>query len=245
MKPYLIAFAILFCSQVALFAPSRPGERDELGRVQILSEIITKEHSYTLFVAEDFEGENLWKINRGISFLNRTEFISKTPESEAFKLESKLYKDITQRDSRNSLMVQSYFEIPSKETLEIRPNKNIRLPPGIPVRIFVWIFSNDYNMDLSLILSQNRSKDIYLELGEIKFEGWRRIEKKIVLPDRNIRLNLSMQFPFEIKGIKIKPSPFQKRGSFFIYFDQMAVILEKRNTTYSGSEIKDNWGLEY
>jgi len=226
-------------------APAKVKESDLVGKIQILGEILKNKDVYEIFLADDFEGSRPWKIYRGISFLNKTEFTAKTPDSEAFSLEHKIYSGLYKNENRNSLLLHSYFENPGKQNLDLRPQERIRLPPGVPIRFFIWVFSNDYNMNLKLVISQEKSKDLYFDIGNLKFEGWRRLEAKINIPPRNIKLHLSLQVPLEVKGLRIEPSPFQKKGIFFVYFDQMGFLLEKRKSIYPGSEVKDNWGFDY
>ncbi len=128
-----------------------------MGKIRILEGALKNKDDYELFLGEDFEGKRPWKIYRGISFINKTEFISKTPESEAFSLEQKIYFDLFKNEARNSLMLHSYIENPGKHNLDIRPAEKIRLPPGVPIRFFIWVFSNDYNMNIKLVISQEKS----------------------------------------------------------------------------------------
>ncbi|MBE7410772.1 MAG: flagellar assembly protein FlaA [Leptospiraceae bacterium] len=240
-----VFFLNLLLNTFSLPAPARQKEKDLNGNIKILEETIKNKETYEIFLADDFEGSRPWQIYRGISFLNKTEFISKVPDLEAFLLEQKIYSKIYKNNVRNSLMIHSFLENPGKQNLDIRPQETIRLPPGVPIRFFLWVFSNDYNMSLKLIISQKKSKDLYYDIGSLKYEGWRRLETAIDIPPKNIKLHLSLQVPLEIKGLRIEPSPFQKRGVFYIYVDQMGFLLEKQKTIYPGSEVKDNWSFEY
>ena len=73
-----------------LASAPRKQDEDELGRVELLDRVLKERSTYKLFLIDSFENQNPWKIYRGNSFLNQTEFIAKTPESSAFLAESNL-----------------------------------------------------------------------------------------------------------------------------------------------------------
>lgn len=95
-------------------------------------------------------------------------------------------------------------------------------------------------MDLQIILKQQLT-EIPVKLGSLKFEGWKRLEATIVVPPQNRWKHERKATPFEIKGFVITCEAFQKKGAFFIYLDQMAILLDRSFATYPGSEIIDNW----
>ncbi|WCL48154.1 flagellar filament outer layer protein FlaA [Leptospira sp. GIMC2001] len=241
-----ISRALIFFLITAIFFPfhSAPTkiDRDELGRVELLEKIVQSRASYQLFLIDSFERQNPWEIFRGNSFLNHTEFISKKPENEAYTKESAFFKNLFPLTNKYSFMIHSYVEQPGIDKVEIRPKSAIYFPLGIPIRLIFWVYSENVDMTAKLILEQKKSSDIYLDLGSLKFEGWRRLEVKLNIPPKNLRLIQSLQIPLQLKGIRLSSSPFQQKGPFFIYLDQMTLLLETSVVTYPGSEVKDNWG---
>lgn len=199
--------------------------------------------NYQVFNLEDFEPGRKWEIYRGDSFLNQSSYISKTPEGKAWEKEKEVLGNYFSQNRKTSFMVHSYTEIPGRDKIEIRPPEPIYLPAkGIPIRLFFWAYSDNLDMTAKLILGQEKSKDVFIDLGSLKFQGWRRIEVKIAIPPKNIRLIQSLQIPMKLKGIRFQSSPFQKKGAYFFYLDQMSVLLDTSGAFYPGSEIKDNWG---
>lgn len=238
----LLQIFLVLATFFPMVSAPRIQEADELGRVELLERVLSERSTYQLFLIDAFENENPWKIFRGNSFLNQSEFISKIPSSDAFNLEYNIINKTQISQKNRSFMIHSHIEQPGIDKLEIRPQAPIYLPSGIPIRIQFWAYSENVNMSAKLILEQKKSQDLYLELGNFKFEGWKRMEARLEIPEKNIRLVQSLQIPLKVKGIRFYSNPFQTKGAFFIYLDQMTVLLETSTAIYSGSEIKDNWG---
>ncbi|TGK43612.1 flagellar filament outer layer protein FlaA [Leptospira andrefontaineae] len=239
---------LLFCFCLSLWilpkptwAPPVKRDQDEASKVLQLEKVLVDWKHYNLFLVDSFEGERPWEVYRGVSFLNRIDYVSQVPDSQAFLKERELYKASPKEEYR-SMMVQTFFENPKHEHLEIRPKEPIRLPIGIPTRVFFWAYSNNHNVVLELVFHQKKSKEIVLELGDLKFDGWKRIETQIAVPAKNIRLNQSLRFPLELVSIRIKPNPFQPKGEFYFYMDRLGILIDSREESYPGAEVKDNWG---
>jgi hypothetical protein len=242
--PFSIGLQIFLIS-ASFFPPhSAPWnqDRDELGQVKILERILEDKKTYQIFLIDDFDSQRPWKIFRGDAFLNNTAFISKIPAGPAWEREKKVLSPWLSQGKEYSFMIHSFIEIPGKEKVEIRPQEPITFPDGVPVRLFFWAYAENVSMSAKLILKQEKSKDLMIDIGDFGFEGWRRIEIPIRIPARNVRLIQSLQIPFQLKGIRISSRPHQKKGPFFIYIDQMSVLLDTSQAKYPGSEIKDNWG---
>ena len=233
---------LILASLFPLSSAPRKQDADELGRVELLERVLKERSTYKLFLIDSFENQNPWKIYRGNSFLNQTEYIAKTPESAAFVEESNLLLTNQNLETKKSFMIHSFIELPGIDKVEIRPEAPIFLPDGIPIRLQFWAYSENVYMTMKLILEQKKSSDLIMEIGNLKFDGWKRVEAKLQIPSKNIRLVQSLQIPLKIKAIRFNSAPHQQKGPFFVYLDQMTVLLETSTAIYSGSEIKDNWG---
>ncbi|WP_420812804.1 flagellar filament outer layer protein FlaA [Leptospira kmetyi] len=220
-------------------------DEDEISRVLILEKILSDWKQYNLFLVDSFDGERPWEIYRGVSFLNEIRFNALVPENSAFQKERESYPTLSPANDYRSMMIQTFFENPKHAHIVIRPKEKIRLPIGTPTRIFFWMNASSQNARLELILHQHKSKEIVLDLGDLSFDGWKRIEKKLEIPDRNVRLNRSLRYPFEIAEIRLIPGPFQKKGEFVFYLDRMGILVDTRDEAYPGAEIKDNWGTGF
>lgn len=235
IKTRLIVFLFLL-----ILFKINASDSDDLEKVKSIEAVVNKGSRYKLYPAELFDGEMPWRIARGSSFLDTTSFISKTPTTEAYKLESKLY--YKEESKTKSMQVYSNIEIPGRDKFFIKPEVSRSLPAGTPSRIFLWVYSNNYAINLKVILSQKKSPDVIIDFGQLKFNGWRRLDAKVNIYKPQERLNLDRFSQFEVKGILLESSSFQSKGSFYLFIDQMGILIEKPET-YPGSEVPDGWEL--
>lgn len=239
----LFLFSSFILLSLEVSSAPRVREDDIIGRIQILEKAIAAHPSFLLQEIDSFEGEIPWKIFRGDSFLNSTEFVAETPKlQKGFSEEWDYYSKTFSLSNRTSLMIHSHFEGGPPFQAEIKPHSKILIRRGRPMRIFFWVYSQNINMSLRLVLSQRGNVDQRIDLGELNFLGWKRIEKQIVLNDRTFKILESKQTPISVKALELKGGPYLKPGAFFLYIDQMFVLLETSVLNYSGSEISDTWG---
>lgn len=238
---FFLGFLLSFASLLSL---PRPQDPDELGRVQILKSALAMDTHYLLYLVEDFEGERAWDFYRVDSFLAETQFAASVSKSDAFLEESKLLKESGYPNLQNqtSFLVQSYVENPRLDHWEIRPKEPVLLPLGMPIQGILWVYSEGHHINLSMGLSQKKSKDLYFDLGTLNFVGWRRLEFKITLPKENTRLIQSMSFPISFASFRLKSLASQKKGEFHLYFDNLCFVIDKRTFSYPGAEVNDTWG---
>ncbi|MCG6148541.1 flagellar filament outer layer protein FlaA [Leptospira levettii] len=238
---FFLGFLLSFASLLSL---PRPHDPDELGRVQILKSALAMDTHYLLYLVEDFEGERPWDFYRVDSFLAETQFAASVSKSDAFLEESKLLKESGYPNLQNqtSFLLQSYVENPRLDHWEIRPKEPVLLPLGMPIQGILWVYSEGHHINLSMGLSQKKSKDLYFDLGTLNFVGWRRLEFKITLPKENTRLIQSMSFPISFASFRLKSLASQKKGEFHLYFDNLCFVIDKRTFSYPGAEVNDTWG---
>lgn len=244
IKKVNIFFLLLIFFCLDLSGAPRPWDRDEEGRVLRLQKALENEKNYVLFLAEDFEGERPWSIYRSDSFLNHTEFSANLPDSSAFPQEKEILKNngYPNVQTQNSFLVHSYVENPKRDHWTIRPEEQLLLPLGLPIQAIIWVYSEGHHMALDLVVTQKKSKEIYLPLGILNFFGWRRLEVPINLPKENARLIQSFSLPMSVKAFRLTSQPTQKTGAFHLYFDQLCFLMDKSTFVYPGSEVQDTWG---
>lgn len=97
-------------------------------------------------------------------------------------------------------------------------------------------------MKLKAILSQRNTKDLAIDLGELNFHGWKRIEAKVSLIKKPDRLNLSKREEFSLAALVFE-SGLRMPKDFVVHIDQISMVIEKYGE-YSGSEIPDAWYIE-
>ncbi|TGN20128.1 flagellar filament outer layer protein FlaA [Leptospira idonii] len=238
----IFLFSLSFC--LDLTGAPRPWDRDEEGRVERLSQALQNEKNYVLFLAEDFEGERPWGFYRSDSFLNQTEFTAVLPDSSAFPKEKEVLKTsgYPEIQTQSSFLIQTYIENPRRDHWDIRPIEPLLLPLGLPVQAIVWVYSEGHHLNLELVVTQKKSKEIILPLGVLNFFGWRRLEVPINLPKENARLIQSFSLPVSVKSFRLSSLPTQKRGAFHLYFDNLCFLVDTSTFVYPGAEIQDTWG---
>lgn len=234
-KLYIFGFLVFIFSLRAF-------DQDDQERVRQIQDVIKEGSRYKLQAVELFDGETPWSISRSTSFLESVRFIAKAPNAVSYKLESDLYYKLDSTRKRKSMQVHSNIEIPGRDKWFIVPELRKPLAVGTPVRVFFWVYSNNYDINLKIVFSQRKSQDVVVDFGLLKFNGWRRLDSRIITNKTIDRLNLSREDQFELKGILLESSTFQSKGSFYIFLDQMGVLIEN-SQTYPGSEVPDGWEL--
>lgn len=215
--------------------------------VKALQSLLSDSKEYQLFPMELFDGDMPWRIDRNTSYLQSLKFINKTSDSEAYKTESGLYyneksRGLTKNPLR-ALQVHSNIEIPGRDRVYIKPQVPRSLPAGEPILVCIWVYSNNYDSNLKLVLQETGKREFAIDLGSLRFKGWKRIEKQIPKNPKPERLNLFKFSRYELSGLLIETSRHQNKESISVYFDQMGILMEKP-ASYPGSEIPDGWYIE-
>ncbi|MEM7183527.1 MAG: flagellar filament outer layer protein FlaA, partial [Spirochaetota bacterium] len=183
-----------------------------------------------------------WKFHRSVASIQRLSLAAKTPDLAGFATEAELYSKYSNRFTRNlqSLFLHSNFANPNREHISLKPKRKIIFPGGVPIRFFLWVYSNGYDLNLRAHLWQKKSGKLLVSLGKLDHFGWKRFEITIPLQKKHRLLYEKRRFPIELTGLSLKPGSSLQKGDFFLYFDQMAVLLEN-GMEYPGSEIRDTW----
>ena len=203
-----------------------------------MNQILSRSHNYELFLAENFKGFDYWEIIQSSSFINRLKVTSKNPNYAAFNKETSLFNF---SNSKKSLMLHTYLEIPFRNIFYLQPRSKIKIPLGDPVQFIFWVHSNHYQVSMKLILFQQDNPETIVDLGKLNFKGWKRIKKKIYIFKRNQRENLIYQKPFYLEKIYFQPHRSQKKGDFILYFSRMMFLIDKTKKIQTNIQIKDNW----
>ena len=212
-KLYIFSFLFFFVSLWAF-------DLEDQEKIKQIQEVIEKGSRYELQAIELFDGDTPWGISRGTDLYYKSDFTGK----------------------RQSMQIHSNIEIPGRDKWFLKPEFKKSLNAGSPVRVFFWVYSNNYDITLKVIFSQKKSQDIVVNFGTLKFNGWRRLDASITINKLPDRLNLSKLGQFELKGVLLESNSVQQKGSFYIFLDQMGVLIEKPEI-YPGSEVPDGWEL--
>ena len=202
------------------------------------TQVLENSKNYELFLVENFLGFDYWQILSSSSFLNRLKVVDKFPDLNSYTEESKSFKI---SNSKKSLMLHTFLENPTRNAFFIKPRTKIRFNLGLPVQVILWVYSNNYNTSMKLILTQEKHPDMKVELGDLNFKGWKRIQKPVVISKRNYKSNLMRKNPIYLDRLYFHPKHNQKKGDFFIYITRIKFILDKTRMRQVNIEIRDEW----
>lgn len=209
-------------------------------RVLTLKNFLEKQKDYFVFSAESFDGRVPWENFRNAHDLNEVIFTDRSADSEGVhKLETDLISEV-KKESKKSLQIHTSLEIPDREKIFIRPKTKIFFPAGTPVHSFLWLHSDGYSGTAKILIEGPGKRNIQVNMGELDFSGWRRLEGKIPFRNEN-RLNTKQKKLFELKGILLEFKRKQPRGVFTLHFDRLYFLMQKTSPAYPGSEIEDGW----
>lgn len=198
--------------------------------------------NHSLFYLENFNGEIPYSFKKSDSHLQDLIRTAKTPENEEYNQEKEELKNLLKEISEYSMEVHTYIEIPEREKIRIVPKMKKILPFGLPIRLFGWIYSENYLAKISIYLSHPTLGRKKIELGNLNFFGWKRLETQI--PVWKVpRLNILRKERFELEEIVIEFSKKQPRTVVHLYLHQFLLLIEKPIPYYPGIELEDGWRL--
>jgi len=206
--------------------------------------IITAKESkkFELVSLDNFDGETIYKYFRNVSHIQNLSFHEKTPSSAIYEKESNELPEIYKKDGK-SLLIETYINNPSREKISIEPNHEKFLEGGYPFRVSIWVHSDYYKGNLSVLFKNEIFGSKRVNMGSLDFSGWKRMEREFPFLEKKIRDKSPRKEKFYFTSINIEFSKNQAPAHVIIYLDRLSVLLEKF-TDYPGSEIKDSWGLK-
>lgn len=208
-----------------------------------LLRFLENNQTHRLYLLEKFDGETPYLLKKSDSHLQELIRIPKIPSADEFLEEREEFKKIFGDYENFSMEVHTYIEIPDKEKIRIVPKVQKYLPYGIPVRLFLWVYSENYLGKISVNLSHPIYGKRKIELGELGFFGWKKMEARVPI-FKAPRLNVLRKHFFELEEIVIEFSKKQPKTVVHLYLNHLLVLLEKPTPVYPGVEIEDGWNLK-
>lgn len=235
---------ILFLGSLFFFSSwfANPLDEKELKNTNQLFQVLKESKSYRLFLLDDFEQHKIWHTCKSSSYINSLKFIHKIPNKPSFQIETKEMPVYFSIDKEFSLQIHSSFDLPGRDSIMLCPNSPIELlGVGLPVKIFLWVYSQNYHIQLNLVLSNGLKDEIFF-VSDLRFHGWRRLEVSLGLNEQHRNAVLKRKHRgLLLKGIVLKSMQAQKKGEFTLYLDRMYYLMDQGKAQYSGSEIIDLW----
>lgn len=215
----------------------------DVSKSSSLIRFLENNQTHTLHLLEKFDGETPYLLKKSDSYLQDLFRVSKIPSTEEFLQEREEFKKIFGDYEDFSMEIHTYIEIPDREKIRIVPKVHKYLPYGIPTRLFLWVYSKNYLGKLSVNLSHPIYGKQKIELGDLGFFGWKKIEAKVPIL-KTPRLNILRKNLFELEEIIIEFSKKQPKAVVHLYLNHLLVLIEKPTPNYPGIEIEDGWKLK-
>lgn len=232
-----IFFFSFFCLGLEIFSKDLSKKQTDL------FEFLRNNSTHFLYPLESFNGETPYILTKSDSYLQDLYRIQKTPENEEYQDEKEKLKNFFKELPEFSMEIYSHIEIPEREKIRIIPKVPKKLPFGIPVRLFLWVYSENYLGKISLVLNHPTLGRKKLELGDLNFFGWSRLEREIPI-GKVPRLNILRKDFFELEEIVLEFSKKQKKGAVHLFLHSLSVLMEKPSPSYPGIEIEDGWKIK-
>jgi len=144
-------------------------------------------------------------------------------------------------DGQNHVLgVKTFFVDRGFDRVEVKPPHEY-IVSGIARQMSIWALGRQFRHTLFVKLRDYRGELHSLRVGRLDFFGWRKLSITIPgwLPQstRYALLDKNLHFVsiFTVSDVKEVP------GSFYFYVDDLRMKVDKTDTEYPGSQIKDIW----
>lgn len=150
--------------------------------------------------------------------------------------EKKAFKDGT----NNILGVKTFFKDRGFDRVEVRPPHEFKIK-GVARQISMWVLGRKYRHTLYVKIRDFTGKLHKLRVGRLDFLGWRKMTVTIPgwVPQspRYSLLDKNLQFV----SLYVQSDVHEVGGEFYFYVDNLSLKVDKTETSYPGSLIKDTW----
>lgn len=138
------------------------------------------------------------------------------------------------------LGVKTYFLDQGFDRVEVKPPHEYIIQ-GVARQLSVWVLGRQFRHTLYAKLRDYRGKIHKIRIGRLDFFGWRKMSVTIPgwLPQstRYALLDKNLHFVSLFTECDKKEVP----GVFYFYVDNLRMKVDKTDTEYPGSQIKDTW----
>jgi hypothetical protein len=226
MKRVLVIALIFSVITVAVFAQLRP----EIGAPDAERLGIDAAQQFLKEVSIDkFEREGFWRstMSPDDGFTTSRLFIGspagKTPipDEEGLNIQ-----DIHVLGTRVDFLRRGFH------SFTIYPMRPIPIE-GITKSVSVWVAGRNFNHTMVLLIEDFFGRPFELIMGRLNFQGWKRLTVAIPpqaedgfngIVQRNYHYNHHMGI--KILGFRIDVDPWQARGSYYIYLDDLRAVVD-------------------
>ncbi len=143
-------------------------------------------------------------------------------------------------DPNMILGVKTYFNDRGFDRVEVYPPHEFVIK-GKARQFSVWVLGRKYRHTLSIKLRDYRGKLHKLRLGRLDYFGWRKLTVTVPgwLPQSTRYSMIDKNLHFV--SLYVTSDVHEVPGTFYFYMDNLNVLVDRTESVYPGSEIKDNW----
>lgn len=237
-----IALAISLLSAGGLMGTEFPKPYDADGQVKFLDQLLAEFSGRIRLLPVDlFEGEIQYRPRAASTDLCDIRSLELGPQSEASVAEGAVIAKYAKADAsfERSLFIHTSFNIPG-QTLRIMPHNRIQLR-GQLLRVSLWIHSKSYRHSLSLMFVNTDGREVEVPVGQLTWEGWRRIDLRLPRSLYQRGKRLEMRYLRHFDGFLIRSAQPEEPGNLAIMIDNLLVLSDFGELNYPGIEILDEW----
>jgi len=212
-----------------------------------------------VIIIDDFEEAVPWKIPYKKAIEDHTRFVERSPIEKGYREEganrilfeldysyaskmAKLHSRLPLQKPSRSLELLTYFSKPGKQFSVVEsPHEIHTYISGRPVAFSIWIYGTDKRHKLYAIFENEKKQSFEMEISDLNFLGWLRVEKQI--PEYILKgiKKRSGEYIFRLKGLKLQSDKNEPVGFYSLLVDFMGVLIELEPHVYPGYQIEDNW----
>ncbi|RPJ07023.1 MAG: flagellar filament protein FlaA [Spirochaetaceae bacterium] len=122
----------------------------------------------------------------------------------------------------NVLAAKVVFFRRGANSFYIRAEKPIPIP-GTSKMMSMWVVGRNYNHVLKVILQDFYGNLFELTVGKLNFSGWKRMAVSIPPAIDQVDFHYSTREGIKFVGLKVECDMMEAYGSYYIYFDDIAV----------------------
>jgi hypothetical protein len=136
--------------------------------------------------------------------------------------------------------VKTYFAEKGFDRVEIIP-PHPWIIKGKLREVRVWVLGRRFAHTLYAKLMDYKGNIHLVKLGKLNFFGWK--DMKVIVPGY---VPQSIRFGFLDKNIKLLSLVIvsdlrDSAGVYYVYFDNLRIIVDESDFAYPGADIRDNW----
>ena len=222
--------------------------------------ILADERTQTIqsIILDSFDDETNITISQGVS---RTwEVAGSTFKTEGYPIKKYLQVSpdvLGEREKVQALGIQGKFNKQGYNYIELIPvektaDGNTKESPfsvkGRVLAFDLWVWGSNFNYYMEIHVRDTGGVDHILNLGDLKFSGWKRLTVDVPLSIPQSQVQLPRLQELKVTKIMIWTQPRERVDDFKIYIDEFSVLTDTYESRYDGfglvatDFVQQTWG---